>query len=65
MKLVGGNLPANNVNKKASVSIFTRKPIQGAVFSIGAHALGLDKALMWTMVNLFSPFNDGSLINPY
>ena len=65
MRLVGGNLPANNANKKTPVSIFTRKPIQGSVFPIGTHALGLDEALMWTKVNPFSPLNDGSLINPY
>jgi WD40 repeat protein len=65
MRLVGGNLPANNANKKSPISIFTRKPIQGSVFPIGSHALGLDEALMWTKVNPFSPLNDGSLINPY
>lgn len=65
MRLIGGNLPANNANKKIPVSIFTRKPIQGSVFNIGTYALGLDEALMWTKVNPFSPLNDGSLINPY
>jgi WD repeat-containing protein 17 len=65
MKLIGGNLPSNNANKKIPVSIFTRKPIQGAVFHFGNYPIGLDEALMWAKVNPFSPQNDGSLINPY
>ena len=65
MRLIGGNLPANNANKKLPISIFTRKAIQGSMFSLGAYALGLDEALMWAKVNPFSPLNDGILINPY
>ena len=65
MKLIGGNLPANNANKKIPTSIFTRKAIQGSMFQLGAYALGLDEALMWAKVNPFSPLNDGALINPY
>ncbi|OMJ90152.1 hypothetical protein SteCoe_7544 [Stentor coeruleus] len=65
MRLIGGNLPANNANKKIPVSIFTRKAIQGSVFSFGSYSLGLDEALMWAKVNPFSPLNDGNLINPY
>ena len=65
MKIIGGNLPANNANKKIPISIFTRKAIQGSIFYIGAHSLALDEALMWAKVNPFSPLNDGSLINPY
>ncbi|OMJ89434.1 hypothetical protein SteCoe_8434 [Stentor coeruleus] len=65
MRLIGGNLPANNANKKIPVSIFTRKAIQGTVFNFGNYSLGLDEALMWAKVNPFSPLNDGNLINPY
>ncbi|CAG9324590.1 unnamed protein product [Blepharisma stoltei] len=65
IKLIGSNLPANNLNAVLPVSIFTRKIIQGPSYIFGKAALGLDEALMWAKVNPFSPMNDGSIINPY
>lgn len=65
LKLVGSNLPANNLSAVMPVSIFTRKIIQGPSYIFGKVALGLDEALMWAKVNPFSPMNDGSIINPY
>ncbi|CAG9315711.1 unnamed protein product [Blepharisma stoltei] len=65
IKLIGSNLPANNLHANMPVSVFNRRIIQGPSYSMGNFAIGLDEALMWAKVNPFSPMNDGSIINPY
>ncbi len=66
IRLVGTNLPANNMQANPPVSVFTRRVIQGVPFYLqDGIAIGLDEALMWARVNPFSPLNDGSVVNPY
>ena len=66
LRLIGTNLPSNNLQAMNPVSIFSRKVIGGSAYVLQAKiAISMEEAVMWARVNPFSPLNDGSTINPF
>ncbi len=65
--LIGSQLPVNGRDKPARVSTFTKKAIKGLSFLVdsGNNAITIEEALEWAFVNKFTPYNTGTIINPF